>query len=177
MFRLFSFFCIVFTVLLISSHVEADCITNQCKFVKAIIKYENPKNITEFERIKIAKAITYASQDSRFMKFGINQLDALCLLTAIAKIESNFNPYAVSPKSAVGLKQIHIPTWRITYREAFDINFNVLLGKEILIHYLERTKGNLVLALCLYYGACKDNYPQKVLKKAEFYKSIYRKVF
>lgn len=170
-------FTVALFILTFTTSAFADCITNQCKFVKAIIKYENPRNVTEMERIKIAKAITYASQDSRFLKFGISQLDALFLLTAIAKIESNFYPYAVSPKRAAGVKQIHVPTWKISYREAFDINFNILLGKEILIHYLEKARGSLPLALCFYYGACKDNYPQRVLKKAEFYKSIYRKVF
>lgn len=152
------------------------CETDLCKFVDSVIKYEN-RNLTTAERLRIAKAITYASLDRRFLNYGLDQISSLCLLLGIAKIESNFNPYAVSHKKAVGVKQIHIPTWKISYREAFDINFNILLGKEILLHYLNKSGGNLYKALCMYYGACRDGYPEKVERKYRFYKNVFYKVF
>lgn len=152
------------------------CETAECLFVYNVINYEN-KRLTEIEKQKIAKAITFASLDERFRHYGISYIDALCLLMGIAKIESNFNPYAVSPKKAVGIKQIHLPTWKISYKEAFDINFNVLLGKEILLYYLTKSNGNLVSALHRYYGAPSYAYSSMVLNRASFYKKIYMKVF
>lgn len=91
------------------------------------------------------------------------------LLEAIIKVESNYNPIAISNKGALGLMQIMPNIWGKELREAgiiendldyFDIKKNIRAGNFILAKYNKIYK-NPKLVLTKYSGGAK-NYCQKV---------------
>jgi soluble lytic murein transglycosylase-like protein len=72
------------------------------------------------------------------------------LLEAIIKVESNFNPFAVSPKGAMGLMQLLPSTAkRVGVENVFDVEENVEGGAKYLRTLLDRF-GSLELALAAY---------------------------
>jgi soluble lytic murein transglycosylase-like protein len=73
------------------------------------------------------------------------------LVRAIVRVESNFNPYAVSPKGARGLMQL-IPATarRFGVRNAFDPRSNLDGGLRYLKHLLGMFDGDLRLSLAAY---------------------------
>ena len=73
------------------------------------------------------------------------------LVRAIVQVESNFNPYAVSPKGARGLMQL-IPATarRFGVRNAFDPRSNLDGGLRYLKHLLGMFDGDLRLSLAAY---------------------------
>ncbi|MEW6771224.1 MAG: lytic transglycosylase domain-containing protein [Bacillota bacterium] len=88
-----------------------------------------------------------------------NGLDPL-LVTAIIKVESNFNPGAVSPRGAVGLMQLMPETarWVAAKRGEpfntallFDPEANIRFGTWYLTH-LRQEFGDTLLALAAYNG-------------------------
>jgi soluble lytic murein transglycosylase-like protein len=73
------------------------------------------------------------------------------LLAAVAKIESNFNPYAVSPKGACGILQLMPQTVkRFGVKNVFDVAQNVDAGARYLRWLLDRFDGRVDLALAGY---------------------------
>jgi soluble lytic murein transglycosylase-like protein len=64
------------------------------------------------------------------------------LLASIVIIESRANPFAVSRSNAVGIMQIHVPTWsHVVEKESinlFKIEDNVDFGARILGAYVKR---------------------------------------
>jgi len=64
------------------------------------------------------------------------------LVASILIIESRGNPFAISPRDAVGIMQIHVPTWASIVDEEginlFKIEDNVDFGARILRNYLKR---------------------------------------
>jgi soluble lytic murein transglycosylase-like protein len=79
------------------------------------------------------------------------------LVLAVIDVESNFDRFAISSASALGLMQV-MPFWvpELGYRDKnqlFDININVLLGCRILKYYLEMESGDLVQGLARYNGS------------------------
>jgi len=93
------------------------------------------------------------------------------ILLAIMKVESKFNPLAVSRKGAIGLMQIRIKVWAEelkkqgiiqNYRELYLIDVNIKAGFYIFMKYLKKTK-DLNLALKKYCGG-SDTYARKVLQ-------------
>lgn len=73
------------------------------------------------------------------------------LLAAVAKIESNFDPYAVSHAGACGLLQLMPATAkRFGVRNVFDASENVEGGARYLRWLLDRFDGRRDLALAAY---------------------------
>jgi len=64
------------------------------------------------------------------------------LIASIMMVESRANPLAVSSSEAVGLMQIHLPTWgQVAEREGinlFKVEDNIDLGVRILKDYIRR---------------------------------------
>jgi soluble lytic murein transglycosylase-like protein len=79
-----------------------------------------------------------------------NALDR-ALLAAVAKVESNFNPYAVSPRGACGILQLMPDTVkRFGVKNVFDAVQNIDAGARYLRWLLDRFNGRVDLALAGY---------------------------
>ena len=77
---------------------------------------------------------------------------SMALILAVMKKESEFIPYALSPKSAMGLMQVHPITWgeyvgklnmRVSMHAAFDPTTNIIVATHVLkdlYEYYSRTK-------------------------------------
>jgi soluble lytic murein transglycosylase-like protein len=100
------------------------------------------------------------------------------LVHAIVKVESDFNPYALSRKGAMGLMQLMPQTAaEMNVRNTFNPNDNIDGGVKFLRYLIDRYDGNLSLALAAYncgetavkkWGAIPpypetQNYVQKIL--------------
>jgi soluble lytic murein transglycosylase-like protein len=79
-----------------------------------------------------------------------NVLDR-ALLAAVAKVESNFNPYAVSPRGACGILQLMPQTAkRFGVTNVFDVAQNIDGGARYLRWLLDHFDGRVDLALAGY---------------------------
>jgi soluble lytic murein transglycosylase-like protein len=79
-----------------------------------------------------------------------NALDR-ALLAAVAKVESNFNPFAVSPKGACGILQLMPQTAkRFGVKNVFVAEQNIDAGARYLRWLLDRFGGRVDLALAGY---------------------------
>jgi soluble lytic murein transglycosylase len=76
---------------------------------------------------------------------------AFSLLKALIKVESDFNPRAVSRSGALGLMQI-MPenVAALNIKDPFDPSQNIMGGARYLGQLLQRFKGQLPLALAAY---------------------------
>ncbi|HVY63382.1 MAG TPA: lytic transglycosylase domain-containing protein [Gammaproteobacteria bacterium] len=79
------------------------------------------------------------------------------LVLAVIDVESNFDRFAISASSALGLMQV-MPFWikELGYRDKnslFHIETNILLGCQILKFYLDMERGSLVQGLARYNGS------------------------
>ena len=91
------------------------------------------------------------------------------MLLAIAKVESNFNVYAISTSGAYGLMQV-IPYWHkdkilqarkeLGNPELFSINTNIYLGATVLKECIQRVGINKSLEC---YSGRTPGYTEKVL--------------
>lgn len=77
------------------------------------------------------------------------------LVLAVIEVESNFDPWAISPAGAQGLMQI-MPFWLKEIGRPgdslFRVRTNLRLGCTILRYYLDKEGGNLWRALARYGG-------------------------
>lgn len=83
------------------------------------------------------------------------------LILGMVKVESDYNPRAVSHRGAYGLMQVNFPVWKnelsIDKKRIFDIDYNIDLGLQILKRYYQESKGNIFRALHLYNNGYKYN--------------------
>ena len=89
--------------------------------------------VDETNRDRLAKAIVVSAR-----KHELNPR----LLASIMIVESRGNPFAISGQNAIGIMQIHLPTWGTT-AVSEDINLfkmedNVDFGARILKDYVRR---------------------------------------
>jgi soluble lytic murein transglycosylase-like protein len=87
------------------------------------------------------------------------------LVRAVMQVESAFNPYARSPKGALGLMQLMPATIRLYgVKDPFDPMENVRAGVAYLRHLLDRYANNETLALAAYNAGpgAVDKYRQSV---------------
>jgi hypothetical protein len=73
------------------------------------------------------------------------------LVHAVVKVESDFNPYALSRKGAMGLMQL-MPQTAIDMNvgNSFNPHDNIYAGVKYLRYLIDRYEGNLSLALAAY---------------------------
>jgi soluble lytic murein transglycosylase-like protein len=79
------------------------------------------------------------------------------LVLAVIQVESNFDRFAISSSSALGLTQV-MPFWVHELggdnpSELLEVQYNLLLGCRILKYYLDMENGELVRALGRYNGS------------------------
>jgi soluble lytic murein transglycosylase-like protein len=80
-------------------------------------------------------------------RFGVD----FFLIKAVIRVESGFNPRAVSRKGARGLMQIMPENFRaLSLSDPFDPGQNIMAGTRYLKQLLERYRSNLELALAAY---------------------------
>ncbi len=100
-----------------------------------------------------------------------NDIITAKLINAIIKVESNFNPKAISNKGAIGLMQIRYSVWKNelkkhniinTKQDLFNKSKNVKAGVFILRHYLKKNNNDLEKAL-VKYSSNATNYYNKVM--------------
>lgn len=129
----------------------------------------------EWTSLVVAKALAdhvhwekyrFASEEHR--------LNFLSVLMGIIRVESAFDPAAVSVKNARGLMQVHWPTWKQYFsspEQVHDLNRNLSVGSGILRLYMHRSNNNLRLALYKYLGAKDERYADKVIQSAVEFKT------
>src|SRR5262245_15373246 len=92
------------------------------------------------------------------------------LVLAVIDVESNFDRYAISSVSALGLMQV-MPFWvpQLGFKdknELFKIDVNVLLGCMILKYYLDMEHGDIVKGLARYNGSVgRRHYADRVIER------------
>jgi len=129
----------------------------------------------EWTSLVVAKALAdhvhwekyrFASEEHR--------LNFLSVLMGIIRVESAFNPAAVSDKNARGLMQVHWPTWKQYFsspEQVHDLTRNLSVGSGILRLYMRQSNNNLRLALYKYLGAKDERYADKVIQSAAEFKT------
>ena len=91
------------------------------------------------------------------------------LVLAVIDVESNFDRYAISGSSALGLMQM-MPFWvpQLGYKDKndlFKVETNTLLGCLILKYYLDLERGDLVKGLARYNGSIgRRGYSDRVIE-------------
>jgi soluble lytic murein transglycosylase-like protein len=92
------------------------------------------------------------------------------LVLAVIDVESNFDRFAISSATALGLMQV-MPFWvpELGYQDKnqlFNVDINVLLGCRILKYYLDMERGDMIRGLARYNGSTgKRWYSDRVIER------------
>ena len=112
----------------IRAAVTVTTVAPELNSIKALLERHE---VNETNRSRLAEAIVASSK-----KYGLNAK----LLASIMIVESRGNPFAISNKNAIGIMQIHLPTWGQTAdREGINllkIEDNIDFGARILKNYV-----------------------------------------
>ncbi len=121
------------------------------------IKTESPRNAPAASSRSAlpATVVTSANMPSAYVDIINTACDRHgvdpALVHAVVKVESDFNPYAMSRKGAMGLMQLMPQTaMDMNVRNTFNPNENVDGGVKYLRYLIDRYEGNLQLALAAY---------------------------
>ena len=111
------------------------------KLVRSVAPVKTTAAETPASSISITEIVEKAARD--------NKVDPL-LVHSVIQVESNYNPYAVSPKGAQGLMQLMPPTARgLGVTDSFDPRQNIEAGVRYL-KYLQDMYKDDRLALAAY---------------------------
>lgn len=149
---------------------------HQLSSAKIDLKFNKASSITlkELEKADRDKIESYVKKTFRAIPRSMAKLIAestttlakkynleMPVIVAMMKVESNFNPSAVSNKSARGLMQVRWSVWkktlaeRLGMKDRYDLH-NIYEGMEagviVLKHYLDKNNGDVSRALYDYVG-------------------------
>jgi soluble lytic murein transglycosylase-like protein len=127
--------------------------------------------ITQGDRTRLAESIVTSAR-----KHNLNPR----LLASVMIVESRGNQFAISGKDAIGIMQIHLPTWgRTADREGinlFKIEDNIDFGARILKNYIRQFglwEGVKRYNGCVAEGpASEQSVPEYVAKVQRVYESL-----
>ncbi len=114
----------------------------------ASVKTENTAPDTR--ALTSGKRITQAEVDAAIADAAARHHVDVNLVRSLIKVESNFNPRAVSRKGAIGLMQLMPGTARALKVNPFDVNQNVDGGVRHLKGLLNNFGGDVTLSLAAY---------------------------
>ncbi len=109
--------------------------------------YQNTKNQPQKQQRGIVPLHYLAKIKSLSEKHNVKEL----LIIAVARAESDFNPFAVSKKGAVGIMQLMAETARIYgVLDRYNVDQNLEAGVQHLKYLLKRYRNSLPLTLAAY---------------------------
>lgn len=115
------------------SIVQAGNLVTRDPAVEAMEAFLEKYEVDEAQRERVARAIIVSSRK--------HNLDPR-LVASIMIVESQANPFAISSSDAIGIMQIHLPTWGQTADKQginlFKIEDNIDFGVHILKDYVRR---------------------------------------
>lgn len=128
-----------------------------------LYKYRDKKGVLHFSDTKRSKRYRLYHRHRTYRYYSSKKYDhyltlasshfgvSFPLLKAVIKVESDFNPHAISKKGALGLMQIMPANFkRLKISNPFDPWENIMGGAYYLSQLINRFKGNITLALAAY---------------------------
>lgn len=138
------------------------------KIEKRIV-VDDTTNLETYINNRYPKVPTRAAKKiaAKVVKYSKKHKVKLSVIVAIIEVESKFNKSASSGKGDEGLMQVRYSVWKKKFKikrkkDLYDINTNIDIGVSILKYYLNRSHGDISLALYKYSGANKSRYTSKV---------------
>lgn len=114
-------------------------------------RIETKKQAPRRERQGIKKKVSKKNFEDLILKAQREYGVPKALIKAVIQAESNFDPWAVSPKGATGLMQIMPGNFRtLEISNPFDPGENIMGGTKYLRELLDRYDRQLNLALAAY---------------------------